>query len=528
MAINEVRIVSGIRTPDDTPLFVIRKDFSGGVNTRQHSSVIAENQGEVLKNVDLGVLGESTKRPGSVLIGNDVGDVSPACLHNYEIQGATDQLLMYENTTLWKWTGSGNWTSLKANFTAATDVGMVTIKESGLAPDDVVIIQNDTDNAFRVDSGGNFQDLGSTAGTGSDSPPKSTVMAWYGNRLWVLNNDQLYYSDAYAADYSNCFDTVSNWFRVPVGEERKIIPTRDTGMVIMGKEQIWGLNPTTTPAATDKPEPLITNMGVVSKKGAVAYGDNIYFFAPDGFRELKRTIQDKLQIGITYPISYRLKTEYERISWANIEKLSMAVFDNKIFIAVPTSATTFDTWVYFPAIDAFMVIDGWSPTCWSTYKVDGEERLYYGLVSQGKVYRAWYGYTDQGTTTTDGTAVTMTIDGREENLGQPLITKVGGELEIEAEVAGSDNTLTVNVAVDGGSFVNLGTVSLDSDTAPTLPINLPFSLSDSYVVREKFHLEPIGRFRTIQVEITNSDSNTSPIKVYGYNIISFQEAFENE
>jgi len=53
---------------------------------------------------------------------------------------------------------------------------------------------------------------------------------------------------------------------------------------------------------------LITNMGVVSKKGAVAYGDNIYFFAQDGFRELKRTIQDKLQIGITYPISYRLKT----------------------------------------------------------------------------------------------------------------------------------------------------------------------------------------------------------------------------
>ena len=52
--------------------------------------------------------------------------------------------------------------------------------------------------------------------------------------------------------------------------------------------------------------------------------------------------------------------------------------------------------------------------------------------------------------------------------------------------------------------------------------------SDSYVVREKFHLEPIGRFRTIQIEIINSDKNISPIKVYGYNIISFQEAFENE
>jgi len=528
MAIQDVRIISSIRTPDDSPLYVIRKDFSGGVNSRQHSSIIGETQTEVLKNIDLSVLGEMTKRSGSTLIGNDVGDVSPAYLHNFEIQNSDDQLLMYENTTLWKWTGSGNWASLKADFTASTDVGIISAKESGLSPDDIVIVQNGTNNAFRVDSSGNLQDLGSTTGTGSDSPPKSTVMCWYGNRVWVLLNDLLYFSDAYSADYSSAFDTVSNVFRLPIGEERKIIPTRDTGMVVMGKEQIWGLNPSVVPVATDKPEPLITNMGVVSKKGAVAYGDNIYFFSQDGFRELKRTIQDKLQVGTTYPLSYRLKTEHDRISWANISKLSMAAWDNKIFIAVPTSATTFDTWVYYPVIDAFMIIQGWSPTCWSTFKISGEERLYYGQVSQGKVYRAWYGYTDEGATTTTGTAVTMTVDGREENLGQPLVYKVGGELEIEAEVAGSGNTLTINVAVDGGAFQNLGTVSLGSDSAPTLPINLPFNLSDSYVVREKFHLESLGRFRTIQVEIINSDSNTDPIKVYGYNITSFQEAYENE
>lgn len=528
MAINEIRILSGIRTPDDSPLFVIRKDFSGGVNSKQHASTIGENQAEVLYNTDLSVLGETSKRLGSTLIGNDVGDVSPAALHNFEIQGSDDQLLMYEDDTLWKWAGTGNWASLKNDFTTSTDVGIISAKESGLSPDDIVVVQNGEDNAFRVDSAGNLQDLGSTAGTGSDSPPKSTVMCWYGNRVWVLLNDLLYFSAAYSADYSSAFDTVSDVFRLPVGEERVIIPTRDTGMVVMGKEQIWGLNPSAVPVATDKPEPLITNMGVVSKRGAVAYGDSIYFFSQDGFRELKRTIQDKLQVGVSYPISYRLKTQHDRISWANISKLSIKAWDNKIFISVPTSATTFDTWVYFPVIDAFMIITGWSPTCWATFKISGEERLYYGQVSQGKVNRAWYGYTDEGATTTTGTAITMTVNGREENLGQPLVYKVGGELEIEAEVAGSGDSLTINVAIDGGAFTNLGTVSLTSDTAPTLPINLPFSLSDSYVVREKFHLESLGRFRTIQVEIINSDENTDPIKAYGYNITSFQESYENE
>ena len=528
MAIQDIRLVNSLRTPDDSPLFVINNDMTGGINTRQHSSRIKQSQCEVMTNADISISGQVTKRNGSVLIGNDVGDVSPVAMCNFVIQGGTDQLLMYENTTLWKWIGSGDWASLKADFTASTDVGMVACKESGLSPDDIVIIQNGEDNPFRVDSNGNFQDLGSTSGTGSDSPPKSTVMCWYGNRVWVLLNDLLYFSDAYPADYAVAYDTVSNVYRIPVGAERKLMATRDMGIVVMGQKEIWAIAPSATPAATDKPEPLITNLGCVSKKGAVQYGDDIYFFSQDGLRALKRTVQDKLQLGASYPVSYGLKTQFERISWANIANLSMETFDNKIFITIPTSATTYDVWIYYPAQDSFVTLEGWYPTCWATYKVGGEERLYYGKVSQGKVYRGLYGYTDEGTTTTNGTAVTMTIDGREENLGQPMVYKVGGELEIEAEVAGSGDTLTINVALDGGSFQSLGTVSLTSSAAPTLPIALPFSLSDSYVVRDKFHLESVGRFRTIQVEIINSDANTDPIKLYGYNITSFQEAYESE
>ena len=90
-------------------------------------------------------------------------------------------------------------------------------KESG-SPDDVVIFRT-MPTILLGDSAGNLQDLGSTL-AGSDSPPKSTVMAWYGNRLWVLNNDQLYYSDAYAADYAVAFDTVST-VSCPVGEKEK-------------------------------------------------------------------------------------------------------------------------------------------------------------------------------------------------------------------------------------------------------------------------------------------------------------------
>ena len=325
---------------DSKPLAVVHKDFSGGVNTREHPSSIEVNQCEKLENWDTTIVGELVKRYGSSTIGSDLGDAAIVTLHNYEIQGATDQLLAYEDTNLSKWIGAGTFASLKADFTASTDVGMVSGKMSGIAPDDIVIIQNGEDNAFSVESDGTVTDLGSTTGTGSDSPPQSTVMAWYGNRFWVLKNDLLYWSAAYSADYSSAFDTVSDSFRIPVGEERFIAPTRDAGMIIGGEHGIWAIAPSATPVATDRPQPIITSEGCVSKKAWCLGGDDIYWFSQNGLRSLRRTVQDKLQMGATYPLTFPLKDDFDTINWAYAYKIAMVYFDNKIYMAVPTDSST--------------------------------------------------------------------------------------------------------------------------------------------------------------------------------------------
>ena len=533
MGIYDVRTVSKLGGADDKPLFAIKKSMEGGLNTRSESGNLQENQGATLDNVDIGVPGQVTKTLGSVLIANDKGAKSIVALHNYIRQGYNDNLVMLEDTTLWaNEAEAATWTSVKADFTADEDVGIVQVKESGLVPDDVLMVNVGDSNWFRLHkaSGGSWaeDDLGSTAGTGTDSPPASTVGAWYGNRFWILKNDQFFFSAAYSADYGAAFDTPTDVYRIPVGIERGIVSTRDTGMVIMGRDAIWGLAPSATPAATDKPEPLITNHGVVSKKGFVNAGDDIYYFAQDGFRALKRTLQDKLQAGVSYPLSYGLKDEFELISWAYISRLCMKYFDNKIFIGVPTGAATFDTWIYFPAFGTFTIKKGWSPRCWATYKVAGEERLYYGKHGDGVVYRAWYGYTDEGTTTINGTAQSMVTEYKAENFGQPLIYKNGGEVEVEASTVGGTDTITVEASTDGGNYATLGTLALQSSSAPTLPVDLPFTLTDDYKVRGKYHLEPLGRFRDIQVKLTHSAKNTEVIKIYSMSIITFQEEYTNE
>ena len=520
---------------DDQPVQGRIKDASGGVNSRTNSADIADNQFEILYNVDIGVPGQTSCMPGSVLIGNDVGDASPLALHNFQIQGAgeTDQLLMFETITLWKWTGSGSWGSLKADFPAgATKTGMISAKESGLTPDDVVIIQDGVNQAWRLDSDGNIEALGTTAGTASDSPPLSVVMCWYGNRVWVLKNDLLYFSSAYPAAYATAFDTVSDSFRIPVGPECALIPTRDTGIVVMGEREIWGIAPSIIPDPTaDKPQPLITNHGIVSKGAFVNAGDDIYYFARDGFRSIKRTQQDKLSGGPELPISYNLKTEYEAINFKYIANLTMEYFDSKIFIAVPTGATTFDTWIYYPSSGGFSIKTGIAPTCWAKYRVDSagdevEERLYYGKAGKGKVYRAWYGFNDEGTTTANGTAINYQEESKSHDGGQPMIKKQGGELTIRAE-SGGNYDLSVYAQFDDAEYNLLGTLNLAGNT-PVLPVNLPFTLANQNIVFKKFHLDRYGEWYNCQVKLIHNATKSSGLTVLDRQLLTYAKEYIHE
>jgi hypothetical protein len=402
-------------------------------------------------------------------------------------------------------------------------------KESGLTPDDIVIVQNGTDNPkrFHKDSAGTWaiQDLGTATGA-SGSPVKTTVMGWYGNRVWLLKNDLLYFADAYDADYSTAFDTVTNIFRIPVGEERCIIPLRDKGMLIGGKNAIWGLFPSATPVATDRPEPFITGHGLVSKKGWCIGGDEIFYFAQDGLRAFTWTSNGTLTQKSVIPLSYYLKEEYDRISWGYIERLSMEYFDNKIFISVPTGASTFDTWVYYPGQNSFMVIQGWSPRDFAVYKVSGEQRLYYPKHGDGVVYRAWYGYTDEGATTTTGTAITYQEEGREEDLGQPLVEKVGGEVKIKALSTGG-YSIGVYASFDKDDYVSLGSLSLAGGA--TLPLALPFQLQGGKNVEDTFSLDAYSGWRTIRIKLYHPSANGSDeIKIYERSIISYAVPYQQE
>lgn len=500
---------------DDKQLFIIRSDFSGGQNNRQHGSKIGDNQVTVLYNSDIGTPGQTRKRPGLTLIEN-LGVSAGTGLFGFEPSSGTNELMATYGSTLTGWQGSGSFVNRKADFASGTPVTMLKVGEQ--TSNDVLAVYMSGNNWFRMKQDHTFSDLGDT----NTSPPLSEVATYYRNRWWVLKSDLLYWSEAFPADYSAAFDRTTNNYRINVGPEMALIPIRDQGIVSFGRDAVWAINPSVTPTATDKPEKLL-DTGCVSGKTAVQVGDDILYLSTDGVRGLFRTVQDKIQSGTSYPLSYLIKDEVESISWAYVSKSCAVFFDNKYFLSIPVDASTYnnEVWVYYPASNAWMIVQGWNVAAWAKMKVNGEERLYAIDSTNGKVYQAWEGFSD------NSTAINFQLESRKEDFGQPLITKTGGELKIRALSSGS-YTITVYVSVDDDDYVTLGTINL-AGNSPVLPVSLPFSLADSNIIEEQFHLDSLGPFRQIRFKLVHNDTNgNDEIIVYEVDVVTYADEYQSE
>ena len=84
---------------DDQPLFIVKRDLSGGSNTRQHEQVISDNQATALSNVILDTAGQRSNRAG-VNLSKSLGASTGTGLYGFDPEGGTPELLATETTKL--------------------------------------------------------------------------------------------------------------------------------------------------------------------------------------------------------------------------------------------------------------------------------------------------------------------------------------------------------------------------------------------------------------------------------------------
>ncbi len=500
---------------DDSPLFSITKDISGGMNNRIEAGNLSDKEVSVLYNADISTPGQVKKSPGITLLEN-LGASVGVGLFGFEPSNGTPELMAAFNQTLAGWVGTGSFVNRKTDFTAGSPVRMLTVGQSG--SDDVLAIYIPNNNWFIMNQGHSFSDLGNT----NTSPPLSPASAYFRARLWILKENGAYYSDPFPSDYSTAFDRITDYYYVPVGDEKAIVAIRDQGLVFFGSNAVYGLNPSVTPAATDKTEKII-DIGTVAGGTCVLVGDDILFLATDGVRGLFRTQLDKVQAGASYPLSYALKDELANVSWQYVSKATAVYFDNKYFLSLPVNASSYNNqvWIFYPATNGWVVRTGWNVAAWAKIKINGKEKLYAIDSTSGKVYEAWSGYDD------NGTAINYQEEGRKDYLGKPLTKKAGGELKIRAKSSGNYD-LSIFASVDDQDYTLLGTMNL-SDNSPTLPTNLPIQLEPTNLIEETFHLDSLGEFYSIKPKIQHNDlSGSDEITILDRMIVSYPCEYQSE
>lgn len=507
---------------DDPRLLSVTRDISGGVNTRQSEDVIADNEVTVLLNADINVLGQSTKRSGITTMANTFSNIATGMGSFYpRIAGGTDAIYIAEGSNVRKWTGSGNWSSSIISTLTSTVSKTAIVQGQGsggatLASGEIVFVSNGTDNVKAIDKNDLVQDLGDT----NTSPPKSTAMCWFRGRLWVLWQNKLYYSDAVDEDYSGAFNRTTNYFNMPVGQEMALVPIRDTGLMCFGRSAVYGINPSVVPVATDKME-LISDKGCLSGDSVVMVGDDIIWLSQDGVRSLKRTQQDKMQVGASYPLSYKIKTEIDNISLAYAHLSKAEEFNNRYILTFTKvgSTTNNRVIVYYPAFNSWSVWTGLNIGCMKKFEVSGEVRLYGCDSTTGISYRILSGLTD------NGTAITFQEEGRRDDLKHPEANKWGGEFELECN-AGS-GVVTVSADVDNSGYQLLGTVDTGT-TNITFPVTFPVDFSSAGgKVWEKFHIDTLGAWRGFKYKLVENGSASS-IVVTKRQLSTHLEQYEGE
>lgn len=498
---------------DDQEILTVRRDLSGGINTGTHGAIIGENEATNLQNVDIGTPGQCLLRKGNSLVAT-LATYPSLGVFGFNPDGGTEQLIVTTGNNIYSYDGTN--TTLRSTVLSLPTLSYMTkIGEDGEG--DVVVIQDGFGYPARLSQSYGLQYLSNA----SLSAPKSIANVYFRNRWFVLKSNNLYWSDAYSADYSIAFDQNNDFYRIPCGTERALIGLRDEGILCFGEDSVWAINPSVVPAATDLAAKIV-DFGCVAPKSVVQVGDEVFYLSRDGVRGLFRSQQDKLQSKTSYPLSWKLKDQVDLINWSKVSGATAVYFDNKYLLAVPKDTTAYnnEVWVYYPLTEGWVVWTGWNVRDWAKIRVAGKEKLFYIDSVNGKLFEALSSssYLD------DGTTIHYVEESRKEDIGQPMVTKSGGEAYVKFLATG-DSTVTISADFDDAGYNVLGTVNLLGNGL-TFPLTFPVTFKDPNVIVEKFPIDSYGEWRTARVKVErNVASDAVAIKCLERGVVTFQDQF---
>lgn len=442
---------------------------------------------------------EIVKRYGYSLIGDDLGSTAIQGLKGIRFANGTKELLMVRNGTIYKWTGSGNWSSLGGTLATSGSV-------------DIVIANN---NAYFFDGTNTIAKYNGTTVSTVAAIPIGTGARWFHNMLFVFGIS----ATPNTVRISNLGDpedfsggtTATIAVNPNDGDRITAMGELNDELIIFKTQRVWSLSGFGTSTLTlSNLNEKITGFGTLAPRSIVNTGNDLVYLSFLGdvphFRSLKRTTFATVTDGGI--ISENIETSMKNLNKSALDVVAGVYDGRNIWYAVPNESSTFNNKVLM--ID--WLSKGWvrhsgiQASVFEVFAISTTTELYFGEASaDSKVYKM-----SSSATSDNSSAINFQVISRRYGGDMPESKKKWKYLYITAKETGNYD-LTVDYAKDGFTYDNLGTMNLSGTGAVFDNIILDTSkLGATDVKRKRFNLpKAVGFYTQYKMYDTSATSSVT-------------------
>ena len=469
-------------------LWNIQRSFSKGYNDSYPPELLPD--GYCAKAQNCFLENEAIERAtGCTMIANDLGSKRCLGLGSFEnnVTGTKQLLSAFDNSgdaqsQLYYWAGSGNWTLI-----TGSDINTA-----------------DTNTEFEMAANKIYAYNGVNSAQSWDGSARATVaaipvtyfMKWFHNYMFAFNHasypSRLYFSNLLLPETWGATDYID--INPNDGDKGTALAILGDELVLGKRNRIWsftGWGETTWDIKTIAER--ITGCGIMSHRGVVNVGNDLYFISAVGgvpqIRSLTRTRYATVISGGVIGGAANLATTLSGLNTGQLN-IAASMFDGEnAWFFLPNGSDTYNSL----ALRYNLPTKGWTShtgkyaSAAITSMVTGTPIIYFGESrADSKVYKLDSSYSNNGEAIPmDFRSRTFLTTGRTGAV-RPYVKSKWKYLFVTAERTG-DVDIDIDASADGYSFSDVATMNCKSQQS-VFPFTFPVKLGTTDVVRKRMNL----------------------------------------
>lgn len=437
---------------------------------------------------------------------------------DYRVQGlcfhtrlASQRLVAVCNRNWHEWDGS-TWSAAVSGWQAANTTRDVSIAQLNAK----LYVADGSQRVFEYDSTvPSFTELNGA----NDPPAAASILVAHAGRIFAAG-----WTDGFTAPNviraSNLraagtgswnavnFETVLTADYSPI---RAMVSMQRNWMAVLHENSVHMVetSPLASTAADWNKQEISRELGCVGARAALNVAGDCWFWSADGLRSIKGAVGTEGAFEIVQPLTQPLQELVERVNPLAVHKIAMHRYKEYVFIDVPLDSATENntTLVFNVRLGQWMGYwTGCAATVRTTTYFSGVANQMVGGTSTATVMQ-WKDTEDQDDESTyqdEGVDIPTTLRLKSWEFQEPESAKSG-----DFYVLWFDSSFSLNCSVN----VNFDTEDQRTDTIEDdeaqnqLPVDLPFDLADERFRRVVRHLDALGDFHEVYLEITTTAGN---------------------